>query len=98
MRYPGALDAIHCEVTMVELSPDEARVLGVLVEKAFTTPDLYPLTLNAIVNGCNQRNNREPVTTITEAAALAALEDLKAIGLVTQVDQMGARVPKYRHR
>lgn len=83
---------------MVELSPDEARILGVLIEKAFTTPELYPLTLNAIVNGCNQRNNRDPVTSITEDAARTALDDLKAIGLVTQVDQMGARVPKYRHR
>jgi hypothetical protein len=83
---------------MVELSPDEARILGVLIEKAFTTPELYPLTLNAIVNGCNQRNNRDPVTAITEDAARAALEDLKGIGLVAQVDQMGARVPKYRHR
>ena len=83
---------------MVELSADEARILGVLIEKAFTTPELYPLTLNAIVNGCNQRNNRDPVTSITEDAARAALDDLKAIGLVTQVDQMGARVPKYRHR
>ena len=83
---------------MITLLADEARVLGVLIEKAFTTPDQYPLTLNAVVNGCNQRNNRDPVVTISDDAAYDALEGLKAKGLVVQVDHMGARVPKYKHR
>jgi uncharacterized protein YceH (UPF0502 family) len=83
---------------MVELTFDEGRVLGVLVEKAFTTPDQYPLTLNAIVNGANQKNNRDPVVTMTEDAAFEAVEGLKAKGLAVQVDQVGARVSKYKHR
>lgn len=83
---------------MIELSADEARVLGVLIEKAFTTPEQYPLTLNAVVNGSNQKNNRDLVTSMSDDAAFEALEGLKAKGLAVQVDQMGARVPKYKHR
>ncbi|MCC7350062.1 MAG: YceH family protein [Phycisphaerales bacterium] len=82
---------------MIELTADEARVLGVLVEKAQTTPEQYPLSLNALVNGANQKNNRDPVTELDENAVFSAVESLRAKGLVVRVDQMGARVSKYRH-
>ena len=83
---------------MIELSPDESRVLGVLVEKATTTPEQYPLSLNAVVNGANQKNNRDPVMTMDEGAAFEALEGLRAKGLVVRVDMAGSRVNKYRHQ
>lgn len=82
---------------MIELNADESRVLGVLVEKALTTPEQYPLSLNALVNGANQKNNRDPVTALEENAIFAAVEGLRAKGLAVRVDQMGARVSKYRH-
>ncbi len=82
---------------MVELTADEARVLGVLIEKALTTPEGYPLTLNALVNGCNQKNNRHPVMDMADLAVLTALNSLKAKGLVVQVDVPGGRTSKYRH-
>ena len=83
---------------MIELSADESRVLGVLIEKAFTTPDQYPLTLNAVVNGSNQKNNRDPVITMDESGAFAALEGLRAKGLVVRADMAGSRVNKFRHQ
>src|SRR5580693_9498843 len=82
---------------MDELTADECRVLGVLVEKAFTTPDQYPLTLNAVVNGCNQKNNRDPITSIDETRAFDALESLRAKKLVIRADMAGSRVNKYKH-
>ena len=82
---------------MIQLSPDESRVLGVLIEKALTTPDQYPLSLNAVVNGANQKNNREPVLTMGEDPCHEALESLRGKGLVVRVDVVGNRVPKYRH-
>jgi uncharacterized protein YceH (UPF0502 family) len=81
----------------MELTPDEARVLGVLVEKATTTPEQYPLSMNAIVNGANQKNNRDPVTSMTEDDALEAAEGLRRKGLAVRVDVPGNRVHKYRH-
>jgi uncharacterized protein len=83
---------------MIHLSPDESRVLGVLVEKATTTPEQYPLSLNAVVNGANQKNNREPVMTMDDSQAFEALEGLRANGLVVRVDMAGSRVNKYRHQ
>src|SRR5918993_670901 len=83
---------------MLQLSPDESRVLGVLVEKATTTPEQYPLSLNAVVNGANQKNNRDPVLTMAEGDAFEALESLRAKGLVVRVDMAGSRVNKYRHQ
>lgn len=81
---------------MVTLTPDEARVLGVLIEKAFTTPDQYPLSVNAIVSGCNQKNNRDPIVTFDDDAALDAVNGLREKGLCTRVETMGGRTPKYR--
>src|SRR6185312_5410644 len=83
---------------MIELTPDESRVLGVLIEKALTTPDQYPLTLNAVVNGSNQKNNRDPVITLDDGRAFEALEGLRGKGLVIRADMAGSRVNKYRHQ
>ena len=82
---------------MITLTPDESRVLGVLIEKAQTTPDQYPLSLNAIVNGSNQKNNRDPVLEMSEEAVHDAAEGLRSKQLAARVDQMGSRVHKYRH-
>lgn len=82
---------------MDPLTHDECRVLGVLIEKAMTTPDLYPLTLNAVVAGCGQKNNRFPVVEFDEDRAYAALGSLREKKLVVLVEQSGARVSKYRH-
>src|SRR3954471_14168352 len=83
---------------MIELTPDEARVLGVLVEKAFTTPEQYPLSLNAVVAGANQKNNRDPVMAMTDDAAFDALEALRAKALVVRIEAgAGSRVHRFRH-
>jgi uncharacterized protein YceH (UPF0502 family) len=83
---------------MIELTADEARIIGVLIEKGQTTPESYPLTLNAIVAGANQKNNREPVTNIDEHAARSAVINLRNKGLVVQQDAPGQRSSKYRHQ
>jgi len=83
---------------MIELTADEARVIGVLIEKAQTTPDQYPLTINAVVNGANQKNNRDPVTSIDDGEALSALIGLRNKGLVVQQDAPGQRAPRFRHQ
>ncbi|MBN9409508.1 MAG: YceH family protein [Burkholderiales bacterium] len=77
------------------LSPLEARVLGTLMEKARTVPDSYPLTLNSLVSGCNQKSSREPLMNITETQAQEALDDLKALHLVFETS--GGRVTRYEH-
>jgi uncharacterized protein len=82
---------------MIELTDDEARVLGVLIEKAATTPDQYPLSLNAVVNGTNQKNNRDPVMQMEENDAFTALEGLREKGLVIRSDMVGSRVNRYKH-
>lgn len=78
------------------LSLQERRVLGVLIEKAKTTPDAYPLTLNALVTGCNQKSNRDPVLHLTDADVEEAVAGLKKQGLVQQITGSG-RADKYRH-
>ncbi len=77
------------------LSLLETRVLGVLVEKQHTVPDTYPLTLNALVAGCNQKTSRHPILEATEAEAQAALDHLKSLALV--VESSGGRVMRYAH-
>lgn len=81
----------------MQLSPDECRVLGTLIEKALTTPGQYPLSLNSLVTGVNQKSNREPVVEIDEMRALRAIDGLRAKGLVRDVTFTGSRVEKYRH-
>ena len=78
-----------------ELSLLETRVLGVLVEKQHTVPDTYPLTLNALTAGCNQKSSRDPVLDAAEADVQAALERLKRLSLV--VETSGGRVMRYAH-
>ena len=78
------------------LTPDELRVLGVLIEKEITTPDYYPLSLNALVNGCNQRSSRDPVVDLTQRSVLEALEGLEALDCTAAVHD--GRVTKYEHR
>ena len=82
---------------MVRLDVNESRVLGVLVEKALTTPGQYPLSLNALVTGCNQKNNREPVMHLSEDDVLEAIDGLRPKGLLREVMMSGSRVTKYRH-
>lgn len=77
------------------LTPIEARVLGTLLEKARTVPDTYPLSLNAVVSGCNQRSSREPVMQVSEADAQAALEALRGLSLA--IESHGGRVARWSH-
>ena len=80
------------------LNEVEARVLGALVEKDITTPDYYPLSLNALVNACNQKNNREPVMALDENAVRDALEGLQQRNLAGPASGADSRVTKYEHR
>lgn len=80
------------------LNPVEARVLGSLVEKDITTPDYYPLSLNALVNACNQKNNREPVTSYDEETVRLALRNLSDKRLAGTASGADSRVTKYEHR
>ena len=82
---------------MNNLTKDEARVIGVLVEKALTTPGQYPLTLNSLVSGCNQKSNRLPILNLDENRILAALDSLKAKDLACEVMLASSRVTKFRH-
>ncbi len=77
------------------LSATEARVLGTLMEKARTVPDSYPLTLNALVTGCNQKSSREPVMSLGDADVLQALDSLRTLHLVHE--SSGGRVARYEH-
>jgi uncharacterized protein YceH (UPF0502 family) len=76
----------------------EARVLGCLIEKELATPDIYPLTLNALVNACNQRSNREPVMDVGARDVEMALEQLRQKRLVTLFSGADARVPKFKQK
>ena len=80
------------------LSDVETRVLGSLVEKELTTPDYYPLSLNALINACNQKSNRDPFMTLDEDAVRAALRSLNQKELAGPADNMESRVTKYEHR
>ncbi len=79
------------------LSATEARVLGALIEKQITTPDYYPLSLNALVNACNQLTNREPVLSLDEQTVVRALDSLRDKRLATLFSGAEARVAKYKH-
>jgi uncharacterized protein YceH (UPF0502 family) len=82
----------------IVLNPAEARVLGSLVEKDITTPDYYPLSLNALINACNQKNNREPVTNFDEETVRLALRNLSDKRLAGPAGGADGRVTKYEHR
>ncbi|HET9388228.1 MAG TPA: DUF480 domain-containing protein [Steroidobacteraceae bacterium] len=82
----------------IELTSEEARLIGCLIEKQITTPDQYPLSLNALVNACNQKSNRDPVMALDEAAVQRTLDALARKHLVVERSGFGSRVPKYQHR
>jgi uncharacterized protein YceH (UPF0502 family) len=83
---------------MLELTPEECRVLGVLIEKALTVPGQYPLSINALAQGCSQKNNRDPVAEYTEDRALTAVDGLRGKNLALEVHLTGSRVLKFRHK
>lgn len=78
-----------------ELTPLEARVLGVLIEKQHTVPDTYPLSLNALTAGCNQKTARSPVMNVSEAEVLTAIDGLKRLSLASEGSS--SRVPRFEH-
>ncbi len=82
---------------MPDLSPLEARILGVLVEKEKTTPDTYPLTLNSLAAGCNQKTSRDPVMSVSESEIQGALEELRGRLLVMETYGASGRVLRYAH-
>src|ERR1700691_184475 len=83
----------------IELTPNEARVIGCLIEKEITTPDQYPLSLNALTNACNQKTNRDPVVELAEAAVQQTVDALMKKYLVSDKSAgSGGRVTKYKHR
>jgi uncharacterized protein len=83
----------------IEFSANEARVIGCLIEKEITTPDQYPLSLNALTNACNQKTNREPVLELAEAVVQQAVDSLMKKYMVSDKSAgYGGRVTKYKHR
>ena len=82
----------------MELTSLEARVIGCLLEKEITTPELYPLSLNSLTQACNQKTSREPVMALTEAQVQDVLDNLAKKRLVSSASGFGSRVNKYQHR
>ena len=82
----------------IQLTALESRILGALIEKEITTPDQYPLSLNALINACNQKTNRDPVMSLDEATVQQALDGLSKRHLILERSGFGSRVVKYRHR
>jgi uncharacterized protein YceH (UPF0502 family) len=80
------------------LPPPEIRVLGALIEKETTTPEYYPLTLNALVAACNQKSNRDPVVAYDDETVTAAVHSLSSKGLAARITRSGTRVEKYEQR
>lgn len=83
---------------VVELNPVEARVIGCLLEKERTTPEQYPLSLNALTSACNQKSSRDPVMELSESTVQETLDELVRRGLVMNKSGFGSRVTKFRHR
>lgn len=82
----------------IQLTPNEARVIGSLIEKQITTPDQYPLSLNALTNACNQKSNRDPMMELDDATVQATLDGLSKKHFILERSGFGSRVPKYQHR
>jgi uncharacterized protein YceH (UPF0502 family) len=82
----------------IRLTPLEARIIGALIEKQISTPDQYPLSLNALLNACNQKSNRDPVMNLDEPALQQAVDGLMKKHFVLEKSGFGSRVPKYQHR
>lgn len=85
-------------MTSITISPVAARVLGCLIEKEIATPDIYPLSLNALTNACNQRNNRDPLMSLSESDVTAALDELRLHKLAVVFSGAESRVAKYKHK
>lgn len=85
------------EKMLTKLNNDELRVIGCLVEKELTTPDNYPLTMNSLISACNQKTNRDPVTSLTESEVEHALDTLREKNLAYVFYGSSGRVPKYKH-
>lgn len=82
----------------IQLEPLEARVIGCLIEKQITTPDQYPLSLNSLTLACNQKSNRDPLMSVSDAEVQATLDTLSKKHLVMEKSGFGSRVPKFQHR
>lgn len=82
----------------IELNPLEARIIGCLIEKALTTPDQYPLSLNSLTNACNQKSNRDPIMDLDERTVQQTVDALVRKHLIIEKSGFGSRVPKYQHR
>jgi uncharacterized protein YceH (UPF0502 family) len=95
MTHPPA-DSPTAAPKWKPLDAHQRRVLGVVIEKAKTTPAAYPMTVNAVVTGCNQKNNREPLMSLEAFDVEKALYELCALGAMSEIDWLG-RVPKYKH-
>ena len=93
--WPTDLNCIYMDFV---LDAAELRVLGALLEKEIATPEYYPLSLNALVNACNQKSNREPVVAYEEGTVENALSGLRAKGLATRITGGDSRVPKHAQR
>ncbi|HEX8756904.1 MAG TPA: DUF480 domain-containing protein [Steroidobacteraceae bacterium] len=93
------IPAAHVEevALRIELDSLEARVIGCLIEKQITTPDQYPLSLNALVSACNQKSNRDPLMSLDESTVQRTLDALSRKHLVLERSGFGSRVPKYQH-
>lgn len=83
---------------LIQLTPIQARLIGVLLEKEVTTPDQYPLSLNGLTQGCNQKSNREPVMNLSESDVQNVLDELRDKKLILEHTGTGSRVVKYKHR
>jgi uncharacterized protein YceH (UPF0502 family) len=97
-RPEGPPTVVSSQPVNILLNEVECRVLGSLVEKEATTPEYYPLSLNALLNACNQKSNREPVMNLDEAGVRNALHSLDGQSLVRSVSASDSRVTKYEHR
>jgi uncharacterized protein YceH (UPF0502 family) len=93
-----SLTIVSFHAVNILLNEIECRILGSLVEKEITTPEYYPLSLNALINACNQKSNREPAMNLDEAAARQALHSLDGQSLVRSISAADSRVTKYEHR
>src|SRR3954463_16419861 len=96
MSTEPQVSAQHNSPRWQPLEATERRVLGVLIEKAKTTPENYPLSLNALKSGCNQKSNRSPLMQLEESQIEEAIDKLRQVGAVVQV-QGGARIDRFRH-
>jgi uncharacterized protein YceH (UPF0502 family) len=92
---PSSSDETNEE--LIQLSFEETRILGSLIEKELTTPEYYPMSLNGLVNACNQKNNRLPRTNLSEEDVNEAVEALRLKRLIHRVTLVGSRVPKFQH-